>query len=136
LQGAILSVKLKYLLAWNEMRRNHAKMYNDLLAQLDGISTPTEADYAKHVYHIYAIRTQKRDALVSGLAAIGIHCGVHYPIPLHFQEAYHSLGLTEGSYRVAEKCAEELLSLPMFPELTGEQIERVVLGIKNKLNTY
>lgn len=136
LQGAILSVKLKYLLTWNEMRRNHANMYNALLAEIDGISTPKEADYAKHVYHIYAIRTQKRDALISALAAIGIHCAVHYPIPLHFQEAYHSLGLTEGSYRVAEKCAEELLSLPMFPELPEEQIERVVLGIKHNLNTH
>ena len=136
LQGAILSVKLKYLPIWNEMRRNHAKMYNDLLAEIDNISTPKEADYARHVYHIYAIRTQKRDALISALAAIGIHCGVYYPTPLHLQEAYRSLGLKKGSYPVAEKCAEELLSLPMFPELTEEQIERVVLGIKNNLNTY
>src|ERR687887_821441 len=79
------------------------------------------------VYHIYAIRTQKRDALMSALAAVGIHCGVYYPTPLHLQEAYRSLGLRKGSYPVTEKCAEELLSLPMFPELTEEQIERVVL---------
>jgi dTDP-4-amino-4,6-dideoxygalactose transaminase len=136
LQGAILSVKLKYLPTWNEMRRNHAKMYNDLLAEIDNISTPKEADYARHVYHIYAIRTQKRDALISALAAIGIHCGVYYPTPLHLQEAYRSLGLRKGSYPVAEKCAEELLSLPMFPELTEEQIERVVLGIKNNLSSF
>ena len=121
-QGAVLSVKLKHLSAWNEARRKNAKLYNELLADVDKIQTPVEADYAKHVYHIYAIRTKNRDALMRALAEKNISCGIHYPIPLHLQDAYRFLGYTQGSFPIAEKCAAEFLSLPMFPELTGDQI--------------
>jgi dTDP-4-amino-4,6-dideoxygalactose transaminase len=124
-QGAVLSVKLKHLTAWNEARRKNAQLYNDLLADVDGLITPLEADYAKHIYHIYAIRVQNRDALMSTLAGKDIHCGIHYPIPIHLQDAYRFLGYKKGSFPVAEKCADELLSLPMFPELSQEQIEKV-----------
>jgi Predicted pyridoxal phosphate-dependent enzyme apparently involved in regulation of cell wall biogenesis len=130
LQGAVLSVKLKHLSEWNEARRKNAKLYNQLLAAVEEITMPIEAEYAKHVYHIYAIRTKKRDALMSALAEKNISCGIHYPIPLHLQEAYRFLGYTQGSFPIAEKCAKEFLSLPMFPELTGDQIKAVVKEIK------
>ena len=133
LQGAVLGVKLKHLNSWNEARRENAKLYNELLADLDGIVVPREADYAKHVYHIYAIRVQNRNGLMKALLEKGIHCGIHYPLPLHLQEAYHFMGLRKGSFPVAERCVEELVSLPMFPELSKEQIEYVVTKIKHFL---
>ena len=131
LQGAILSVKLKHLSEWNEARRNKAKVYDKLLANIDGVVTPKEADYAKHVYHIYAIRIQNRNKLITALADKGIQCGIHYPIPIHLQEAYRYLGLEKNSFPVAERCSRELISLPMFPELTKEQTKYVVREIKS-----
>jgi dTDP-4-amino-4,6-dideoxygalactose transaminase len=130
IQGAILSVKLKYLNTWNEARRKNAQIYNGLLANVDGIITPVDADCSKHVYHIYAIRYKDRDALIKTLAEKEIFCGIHYPVPIHLQDAYKFLGKGKGSFPVAEKCAEEFVSLPMFAELTGEQIERVTSEIK------
>jgi dTDP-4-amino-4,6-dideoxygalactose transaminase len=125
LQAAILSVKLKHLEAWNKARRGHAQIYRALLAGLDNVILPREAIDAKHAYHIYAIRVRNRDRVLKALAEKGIQCGVHYPMPLHLQEAYHFLGWRQGSFPTAEKCAEQLLSLPMFPELTKDQIEYV-----------
>lgn len=133
LQGAILSVKLKYLPGWNEQRRKNALLYDELLADLEDIVPPISADYAKHVYHIYAIRAKNRDVLIKNLAEKDIQCGIHYPSPIHMQEAYDFLGLGEGSYPVAEKCASEFVSLPMHPELSKEQIERVANEIKDFL---
>ena len=89
-----------------------------------------EADYAKHVYHIYAVRTKNRDALMNALAEKGIFCGIHYPIPVHLTEAYQFLGLSKGNFPITERCAEELVSLPMFPELIEHQIKQVVDRIK------
>jgi dTDP-4-amino-4,6-dideoxygalactose transaminase len=129
-QGAVLSVKLKHLPVWNEARRENAQQYNELLAGVEGVITSKEADYAKHVYHIYAIRTERRDALIKALEEKDIFCGIHYPVPIHLQEAYKLLGYRTGSFPVAEKCAEELVSLPMFAELTEEQIEYVVCETK------
>ena len=129
-QGAVLSVKLKHLPAWNEARRENAKHYNELFADVNKVKTPVEDSFAQHVYHIYAIRTKNRDALMRALAGKNIFCGIHYPIPLHLQEAYRSLGYGPGTFPVAEKCAAEFLSLPMFPELTGDQIKAVVEKIK------
>jgi dTDP-4-amino-4,6-dideoxygalactose transaminase len=125
-QGAVLRVKLKYLSAWNEARRRNAQFYDELLSNVSKVIIPVEADYAKHVYHIYAIRTQNRDAFINTLAEKDIHCGIHYPIPIHLQQAYEFLGNGTGSFPVAEKCAKELVSLPMFPELSKEQIQYVV----------
>lgn len=122
LQGAILGVKLKYLPAWNEARRKNAELYNKFLSGLEGVITPKEMDYARHVYHIYAIRTKNRDELIAKLAERGVNCGIHYPVPVHLQNAYQSLGLKPGSLPVAEKVASEFVSLPMFAELTEEQI--------------
>jgi dTDP-4-amino-4,6-dideoxygalactose transaminase len=125
LQGAILSVKLRYLHAANEARRARASLYNRYLGGVDDVRLPAEADFAKHVYHIFALRVPERDAVLRTLTEKGIGCGIHYPIPLHLQEAYQSLGLKEGAFPVAEACAREFLSLPMFPELKQEQIEYV-----------
>jgi dTDP-4-amino-4,6-dideoxygalactose transaminase len=130
IQGAVLSVKLKYLTDWNNSRRKHAQEYTKLLSSVKEIITPQEAYYAKHIYHIYAIRTKQRDKLMASLAEKGISCGIHYPVPIHLQDAYHFLNFSEGSFPIAEKCAKEYLSLPMFPELTSEQINYVAKEIK------
>lgn len=130
LQGAILSVKLKYLSAWNECRRINAQRYNAQLGNIDNVVVPTEMDYAKHVYHIYAIRAKNRDALIANLSEKGVNCGIHYPVPLHLQDAYAFLGLSTGSFPVAEKVASEFVSLPMFAELTEEQIKHVSSEIR------
>jgi dTDP-4-amino-4,6-dideoxygalactose transaminase len=128
-QGAILSVKLKYLNSWNEARRRNAKLYSGMLGKIGGVVIPLESPYNKHVYHIYAIRLQNRDAIIKALAEKDIHCGIHYPIPLHLQEAYKALGLGEGSFPISEKVASEFVSLPMFPELGQDQIEFAVREI-------
>jgi len=130
LQGAILAVKLNHLEDWNNARRQNARLYSELLQGVKGIVLPTEADYARHIYHIYAIRTDRREQLMAYLAERGIACGIHYPVPLHLQKAYQGLGLAEGSFPVAERCAAEFVSLPMFPELTAEQISFVADEIK------
>ncbi len=125
IQGAILSVKLPHLDAANDARRAHARLYTELLADAPGVLVPKEACYARHVFHIYAIRTPRRDELIRQLAAREIACGIHYPVPLHLQQAYASLNLPAGSFPVAEQCAREYVSLPMFPELTADQIRYV-----------
>lgn len=130
IQGSILSAKLRHLDSWNDARRNHAHMYTKLLSDTDRVITPFEADYAQHVFHIYAIRVKNRDNLISKLAERDIFCGIHYPVPVHLQQAYNQLGLGKGSFPIAEKCAEEFVSLPMFAELTEEQIEYVAKNIK------
>lgn len=125
MQGAVLSVKLKRLPAWNEARRKNAALYDGLLKEVEGVTIPRKASYAQHVYHIYAICVKDRDALIAALAAKDIHCGIHYPIPLHLQDAYKSLDYRHGSFPVAEHAASEFVSLPMYAELTREQIIRV-----------
>ncbi len=130
MQGAILSIKLKHLERGNDARRAHAALYGKLLAGEPNMLLPHEASGRKHVYHIYAVRVPKRDAVLDTLSKLAIHCGIHYPIPVHLQEAYKSLGLGKGSFPVAERCADEFLSLPMFPELTVDQIETVARELK------
>src|SRR5438067_299424 len=125
IQAAILSIKLRHLEEANRLRRERALQYNQAFAGIEGIATPFEADYGRHVYHVYAIRVQERDEVRRFLEAKGIGCGVHYPIPIHLQEACRSLGYTEGAFPVAENLAEEFLSLPICPKLTGEQTEYV-----------
>jgi dTDP-4-amino-4,6-dideoxygalactose transaminase len=129
-QGAVLSVKLKYLPQWNEARRKNAAIYNDLLAGFAGIITPVEMSYAKHVYHVYALRVKNRDSLISTLGEKGIGTNVHYPVPVHLQNAYEFLGLKQGNFPVAEKCASEFISLPMFAELSSEQISYTADAVK------
>lgn len=130
IQAAVLSVKLKHLPGWNELRTKSARVYSELLSGINGLITRSVANYGTHVYHIYAIRTRNRDELISTLAAKDIHCGIHYPTPIHLQEAYDFLGLPKGTFPIAEKSAAELVSLPMFPELTREQIEYITREIR------
>jgi dTDP-4-amino-4,6-dideoxygalactose transaminase len=129
IQAAILSIKLRRLEEGNSLRREHALQYNQAFAGLDAVATPFEADYARHVYHVYAIRVKERDDVWRSLQEKGIGCAVHYPMPIHLQEACGNLGYTAGAFPVAENLAEEFLSLPMFPELTDAQIEYVVHSV-------
>ncbi|HOS60755.1 MAG TPA: DegT/DnrJ/EryC1/StrS family aminotransferase, partial [Syntrophorhabdaceae bacterium] len=117
IQAAILKVKLKYVDQWNVQRRNVAHRYNELLSGSD-VQTPTEAPYAYHVYHQYTIKTPKRDELKKILFLNGVETSVYYPIPLHYQEAYLSLDRLSGTYPEAEKASSEVLSLPIFPEMS------------------
>lgn len=121
IQGAILNVKLKHLYSWNKARRKNAKQYDELLKGIYGLIKPLEADYAKHVYHVYTIRVQNRDKLLASLGKKEIYCGIHYPVPIHLQDAYTRLKIKNGNFPIAEKFAKEFVSLPMYPELTYEQ---------------
>jgi dTDP-4-amino-4,6-dideoxygalactose transaminase len=128
LQGAILRVKLRHLDDWTEARRNHAAQYDKLLAKADVI-TPTVMPYGYHVYHIYAVRSRSRDVLQQRLHEQGIQTGIHYPIPVHLQPAYADLGYQVGDFPHSELAAQEVLSLPMYAELTPEQIQTVSLNL-------
>jgi dTDP-4-amino-4,6-dideoxygalactose transaminase len=125
IQAAILSIKLRHLDEANALRRKHALEYNQAFAGMDEVLTPFEAKYAHHVYHVYAVRLQERDAALRNLQENGVGCAVHYPVPIHLQQAGRNLGYTKGAFPIAETLANQFLSLPMFPELTTEQIEYV-----------
>ena len=126
IQGAVLQVKLKRLGEANQSRRAHARLYNELLAPLPNVTRPSEAKERTHVYHVFAVRVQERDRVMKALMDRGIGCGVHYPVPIHLQPAYKSLGYKPGDFPVSEQCANEFLSLPMFPEMTDVQVKHVV----------
>lgn len=130
LQAAILRVKLKRLDAWNAARRQHARLYNEHLADSE-VVIPKEPDEAESVWHLYVIRVANRDALRAYLADHGIATGIHYPIPIHLQPTYHDLGYQRGDFPIAERYAEQILSLPMYPELTPVSIEYVSKAIRN-----
>ena len=130
IQAAVLRIKLRQLETANQRRRDHAAQYDAGLREFDGIIAPTQASYARHVYHIYAIRVSNRDETIKSLADQGIATGIHYPVPVHLQEAYQTLGYTRSSFPIAERCAAEFVSLPMYPELTHSQIEQVIDGVK------
>ena len=129
LQAAVLGVKLKHLDSWNAKRRSNAKLYGELLAG-SSVKEPREMQYAKHVYHLYVVRSQHRDRLAGFLKEKGIATAIHYPTPIHLQEAYANLGLGEGSFSECEKAAKEILSLPMFAELTEEEVAYVSDSIR------
>jgi dTDP-4-amino-4,6-dideoxygalactose transaminase len=129
IQGAVLRVKLKYLDQWTEGRRTAAANYNELLVD-SGILLPKEMSYAMHVYHVYAIRTKERELWQKQLNETGIQTGIHYPIPVHLLPAYSDLGYKAGDFPHAEKAANEVLSLPMFPELTRGQCEEITDALK------
>lgn len=125
IQGAVLGVKLKYLDEWNEGRIRNAKKYDDHLMVLEDIKIPEIGFDGNSVYHLYVIRNERRDDLLEYLSKFDIATGIHYPIPIHLQKAYEFLDLKKGSFPVSEKLAEEILSLPMFPDLTSDEIEYV-----------
>jgi dTDP-4-amino-4,6-dideoxygalactose transaminase len=128
IQGAILQVKLRQMDKWTDARRGHARRYDELLAA-SGIRRSTEVKGRKHVYHIYGVYHERRAELQAVLQAMGIHTGIHYPIPVHLQKAYSDLGYKQGDLPVTEKIAREQLSLPMFPELTNDQISDVATAV-------
>ena len=129
LQAAILGVKLNYLDEWNEGRRRAAQLYNDLLADLP-VTTPYEAPDMYHVYHQYTIRAPRRDILAAYLKKRGIDTMIYYPVPLHLQGLYASLGYGEGSLPASEAASREVISLPMYPELTEAQQQEVPWAIR------
>lgn len=131
IQGAVLGVKLPHLNSWTEARRRHARRYSEQLEGMGDLVVPTEHPRAKHVYHLYVVQSVGRDELQTYLASRDIATGLHYPLPLHLQEAYKDLGYTKGDFPVTEKVASQGLSLPMFAELTNEQIDEVVQAIED-----
>jgi dTDP-4-amino-4,6-dideoxygalactose transaminase len=130
IQAAFLRVKLPHLASWNEGRRRAAALYREALAGLPEARLPVEAPYATHVYHLFVIRAERREALQAHLTARQIGTGLHYPLPLHLQHAYRHLGLGCGAFPVTEAAADDVLSLPMFPGLTAAQVEVVADAIR------
>jgi dTDP-4-amino-4,6-dideoxygalactose transaminase len=131
IQGAILRVKLRHLPAWTDARRAHARDYNRLLAA-QGVVTPHEASYARHVYHVYAVRTTERAALQRTLQSNGIGSGIHYPVPVHLQPAYADLGYGPGDFPESERAADEVLSLPLYPEMSHTTVEQVAAAVRQE----
>jgi dTDP-4-amino-4,6-dideoxygalactose transaminase len=134
LQAAVLRVKLRHLDVWNEARRRIAARYDELLA--GEVVTPVRRPEAEHVYHLYVIRHPERDALRAHLEASGIATGIHYPLPIHLQPAYSGLGYARGDFPVTERLAHEILSLPMYPELDDEAVERVAEEVLRFVRTH
>ncbi len=132
IQAAILRVKLPRLEGWNERRREAARLYDDMLGDVEGIICPQAAPESVHVYHLYVIRAAQRDRLRERLAGEGVSTGIHYPIPLHLQPAYRYLGYREGDFQVAEELACEILSLPMYPEIRPDQIRRIASLVRSE----
>lgn len=129
IQGAVLGVKLKHLDKWTAERRRVAHRYHELLASTP-LQLPREADYAKSAYHLYVVRHARRDELKKHLEENKVGCALHYPLPLHLQKCYASLGHKAGDFPITEKAASECLSLPIYPELTDAQIQRVAEVIR------
>lgn len=122
IQAAILSVKLRHLDDWTEKRRKHADAYSRLLSNMPGVKTPKDVENVRAVYHLYVVRVNNRSELQKHLKEKEIETGIHYPIPLHRQPAYAYMKLPEGSFPIVEENARQILSLPMYPELTEQQI--------------
>jgi dTDP-4-amino-4,6-dideoxygalactose transaminase len=130
LQAAILGAKLPHLESWTEQRRAHARRYGELLAGAD-VTIPVECPGIRHVYHLYVLRSAHRDELLAHLKANGIFGGIHYPIPLHRQPAYASRGYDGVSLPETERAAAEVISLPMYPELTDDQLIQVASAVRS-----
>jgi dTDP-4-amino-4,6-dideoxygalactose transaminase len=129
IQGAVLRVKLRHIDAWTRLRRMHAAQYSAMLRH-PGITLPQTMPWALHVWHVYGIRVKQRACLQAGLSTIGIQTGVHYPTPVHLLPAYADLGYPEGAFPESESAAAEELSLPMYPELSPEQVDKVCLAVE------
>ena len=130
LQAAILRAKLPHLEAWNTARRRHASAYDELLAGTP-LGLPHTAPEGEHVFHLYVVQSDRRDDLLRHLAESGVHGGIHYPVPIHLQEAYRDAGKGRGSFPVAEAVTPRVLSLPMYPELGEEQLQRVADAVSS-----
>jgi len=130
LQGAVLRVKLRHLEQWTEARRALVRQYNELLTDCD-VQTPAEMSWVRHVYHVYTVRSKERDRLQKALNDNGIHTGIHYPVPVHLQPAYADLGYEAGAFPQAEAAAKQVLSLPLYPELSSQAVAQVAEGVKS-----
>jgi len=130
LQAAVLRVKLPHLDTWNKARRNAAQLYNDFLKADDSVVTPGEGEDRTHVYHLYVIQHADREGLMANLRAQGVSAGLHYPTPVHLQPCYEFLNVPRGSLPVTESLASRVISLPMYPELTREQVQFVCDQVK------
>src|SRR5271166_948681 len=128
-QGSILSVKLRHLEQWTEARRSVVRQYNELLADCD-LQTPKEMPWGRHVYHVYTVRSDDRDSLQATLTAEGIQTGIHYPVPVHLQPAYADLGYGPGAFPQAEAAAKQVLSLPLYPELSSQAVADVAGAVQ------
>jgi len=135
LQAAVLRVKLRHLPNWTVARQRIAQQYEGLLSALNDLATPYCQPTSQHVYHLYVIRTQDREALRRQLETQGIATGIHYPIPLHLQPAFRHLGYAEGDFPRAEKAAHEVLSLPMYSEITDSQLRTIATAITTYFQT-
>ena len=133
IQAGALRVKLRRLAEWNEGRRQAASRYDNLLSAAEGLATPHSPEWVRSVYHLYVIRAKERELLRQRLSENGIDTGLHYPVPLHLQNAYARLGYNEGDFPVSEKASREILSLPMYPGLTVQQQRRVADTMKQAL---
>ena len=133
LQAAVLSVKLPHLEKWNAARRRVAARYAAGLKDVEEVRLSVTNGYAEHVHHLYVVRTARRDALMNHLQERDIGCSIHYPIPIHLQKAYASRGWNPGDFPVAEKAADEVLSLPLFPTMTDGQVDCVIAAIEEFL---
>jgi dTDP-4-amino-4,6-dideoxygalactose transaminase len=130
IQAGFLRVKLRWLAAWNEQRRESARVYDRLFAEANGdVVTPYVPEWSRPVYHLYVVRVEDRESLQQSLGAEGIGTGIHYPVPLHVSPAYASLGFRAGDFSVTETAARDILSLPMFPGLSGDAQRRVVAEV-------
>jgi dTDP-4-amino-4,6-dideoxygalactose transaminase len=129
LQGAILGVKLRHMERWTEARRSRAALYDRALAGTD-VERPAVRSDVRHVFHVYTVRTPERDRYAEALKADGIATGIHYPVPVHLQPAHADLGYGTGSFPEAERAAAEVLSLPIFPEMTDAQVEAVAAAVR------
>jgi dTDP-4-amino-4,6-dideoxygalactose transaminase len=136
LQAVVLSAKLRRLAAWNAARRAAAARYDDLLSGCDAVTRPRTLDGNEHVWHLYTVRVPDRDRVLKELQAAGIGAGIHYPVPVHLTPAFAGLGYAEGAFPVAERSARELLSLPMFAEITAAQQEHVVAVLLSVLRLH
>jgi dTDP-4-amino-4,6-dideoxygalactose transaminase len=126
LQAVVLSAKLRHLDKWNEARRTAAARYDEMLAEIPGVTLPRTRAGNEHVWHLYVVRVPNRDRVLGELQAVGAGAGIHYPVPVHLTGAYSRLGYARGAFPVAERVSREILSLPLFAEITLEQQERVV----------
>jgi dTDP-4-amino-4,6-dideoxygalactose transaminase len=133
IQAAILRVKLPHLDRWNSARRAHAAAYDAAFAAVEGVRAPVTDSANEHIYHQYTIRTPRRDHVVERLKARGIGCAVYYPRPLHLQPCFAPLGYRQGQFPEAERASREVVSLPIYPELTPSQRDEVVAAVGEAL---
>jgi dTDP-4-amino-4,6-dideoxygalactose transaminase len=133
LQAAVLAVKLRHLEEWNQRRRAAANAYRELLAGLPLLLPPEDTPDSGSVYHLFVIRVRRRDSVLAALKAAGVGAGVHYPLPVHLQPAFAYLGYRRGDFPHSERAADEVLSLPLYPEITREQLETVAAAVREAL---